>query len=754
MADEFRKSGLKLIGDVPWGTHFCQFYKTKDDLIDILVPYFKAGLENNEYCMWVTSKPLEVDEAKEALKDTVANADRYLDSGQIEIISYEDWYVKGGSFNSDQVLNGWVDKLNAGLKKGFDGLRLTGNTFWLEKENWNDFVSYEKDVDNVINSYQMIAMCTYCLDKCNASEIIDVVNNHQFALIKREGEWTLLESLKQKKVEEELEHSKYKYLSLFDNMLDGYAHCEMIYDNHGNPVDFIYLNVNEAFERLTGLTDVVGNKLSEIIPETKDTHPELLEIYGRVASTSKPEKFEINFLPLDRWFTIAVHSPQKNHFIAVFENITERKSADLKLNETLKKYSHLNQTLLALRDSSHVMIHATDETRYLNDLCKIIVDDCGHSMVWIGFTEDKGKKVIPVAYAGFDEDYIKNLDITWEDTERGQGPTGTAVRTGKPCICENMDTDPKFKPWRKEALKRGYASSIVFPLISNDKVFGALNIYSEEPNPFSEDEKKLLKELSVDISYGITSLRLRIAHDEAEKALRESFIEVERSNAELEQFAYVTSHDLREPLRMISSFLQLLERRYYDQLDEDANEFIGFAVDGAKRLDAMINDILIYSRVANKDKNFTNVKCEKVIDEAYLNLNASIEETKAKISYDPLPTIKMDENLMIQLFQNLISNAIKYRSEKIPKIHINAIKEDKHWLFGIKDNGIGIPQEHSEKIFTIFQRLHTRDEYDGTGIGLAIAQNIVHQHGGEIWVESEPGEGSTFYFTIPETIKN
>ena len=325
MEDEFRKSGTKLIGDVPWGTHFCQFYQTKEDLIDILVPYFKAGLENNEFCMWVTSKPLEVDEAKEALKDAVVNADRYLDRGQIEIISYEDWYVKGGSFNSDQVLNGWIDKLNAGLKRGFDGLRLSGNTFWLEKELWNDFISYEKDVDNVIGSYQMIAMCTYCLDKCNASEIIDVVNNHQFALIKREGDWTLLESLKQKKVVEELEYSKYKYLSLFDNMLDGYAHCEMIYDNHGNPFDFIYLNVNEAFERLTGLKNVVGTKLSEIIPETKDTHPELLEIYGRVASTGKPEKFEINFLPLNRWFTIAVHSPQKNHFIAVFENITERK---------------------------------------------------------------------------------------------------------------------------------------------------------------------------------------------------------------------------------------------------------------------------------------------------------------------------------------------------------------------------------------------------------------------------------------------
>ena len=634
--------------------------------------------------------------------------------------------------------------------KGFEGLRLSGNTFWLEKEDWDDFVSYETEVDKVIDSFKMIAMCTYCLDKCNANEIIDVVNNHQFALIKREGEWTLLESSKQKKIEEELKESKYKYLSLFDNMLDGYAHCEMIFDNQGNPIDFIYLNVNEAFERLTGLSDVEGKKISEIIPQTKETHPELLEIYGKVASTGKPEKFEIDFKPLDKWFTVSVYSPQKNHFIAVFENITERKVADEKLNETLKNYSQLNQTLIALRDSSQVMMHATDETDYLDNLCKIIIDDCGHSMVWIGITEEKGKKVIPVAYAGFEEEYIKTLDITYEDTERGQGPTGTAIRTGKLCICENMQIDPKFKPWREEALKRGYSSSIVLPLISDDKVFGALNIYSKETNPFSEEEKMLLKELADDISYGITSLRYRTAHDKAEKALRKSFKEVERSNAELEQFAYVTSHDLREPLRMISSFLQLLERRYKDQLDQDANEFIGYAVDGAKRLDAMINDILIYSRVANKEKKFTHVHCDKVLDEAYLNLKTSIEETNAEIVNDPLPTIMIDEHLMIQLFQNLIGNAIKYRSQNKPKIYISSYKEDKQWLFSVKDNGIGISQEYLDKIFTIFQRLHTNEEYDGTGIGLAIAQKIVHQHGGDIWAESELGEGSTFYFTIPE----
>jgi light-regulated signal transduction histidine kinase (bacteriophytochrome) len=163
----------------------------------------------------------------------------------------------------------------------------------------------------------------------------------------------------------------------------------------------------------------------------------------------------------------------------------------------------------------------------------------------------------------------------------------------------------------------------------------------------------------------------------------------------------------------------------------------------------MINDILIYSRVAKKERNLKPVNLNKVLEEVYLNLNTSIEETNAEITHDPLPTLLIDEQLMIQLLQNLISNAIKYRSEKTPKIYISAEKEDKKWLFSVKDNGIGISHDHLERIFTIFQRLHSKEEYEGTGIGLAIVQKIVHQHGGQIWVESELGKGTTFYFTIP-----
>nr|WP_304412459.1 ATP-binding protein [Methanobacterium sp. SMA-27] len=241
---------------------------------------------------------------------------------------------------------------------------------------------------------------------------------------------------------------------------------------------------------------------------------------------------------------------------------------------------------------------------------------------------------------------------------------------------------------------------------------------------------------------------LREYQDTLEEEVKKRTEALTESNKELEQFAYITSHDLREPLRMITSFLQLLERRYKDQLDQDANEFIGFAADGAKRLDAMTNDLLQYSKISNKKRELIPVNFEHVLEHALTNLKVQIEENNAIITHDPLPTIIGDEQLKIQLFQNIIGNAIKYRSQENPKIHISATKEKNQYLFSIEDNGIGMSHEHLEKIFTIFQRLHTHEEYEGTGIGLAIAHKIVHQQGGQIWVESVLGKGSTFYFTI------
>jgi PAS domain S-box-containing protein len=243
--------------------------------------------------------------------------------------------------------------------------------------------------------------------------------------------------------------------------------------------------------------------------------------------------------------------------------------------------------------------------------------------------------------------------------------------------------------------------------------------------------------------------KLKEYRESLEMQVSQKTEELEKSNADLKKFAYVASHDLRKPLRMITSFLQLLEIRYKDKLDEDAHEFIYYAVDGARRLDNMIMDLLEYFRIANKDMMFSEVDFEDVMNQITLNLNVTIQENNAKITYENLPIgVKADENQMILLFQNLIGNAIKYRSELNPEINITSYEEGDYVVFVVRDNGIGIDPKYLDRIFTIFQRLHTHQEYEGSGICLSIAQRIVHQHGGEIWAESELGNGSAFYFSL------
>lgn len=226
--------------------------------------------------------------------------------------------------------------------------------------------------------------------------------------------------------------------------------------------------------------------------------------------------------------------------------------------------------------------------------------------------------------------------------------------------------------------------------------------------------------------------------------------ELKRSNEELKQFAYVTSHDLQEPLRTIASFTQLLKRRYENKLDEDADEFIDFIVSGADRMQTMIKALLDYSRVNTMGKEFEPYNFEEILDQTLRSLKIAIDESNAVIIRDPLPTMKVDDKQMIQLFQNLISNAIKFRKlDERMKIYISCEKVSNNYLFSVSDNGIGMELQFKDRIFEVFQRLHTRDEYSGTGIGLAICKKIVERHGGQIWVESSFGKGSTFYFTIP-----
>lgn len=259
-------------------------------------------------------------------------------------------------------------------------------------------------------------------------------------------------------------------------------------------------------------------------------------------------------------------------------------------------------------------------------------------------------------------------------------------------------------------------------------------------NPIQTDQGLQVLSAIVDITERKTT----------EKALEAHTKELARSNEELQQFAYVASHDLREPLRMVSSYVQLLEHRYKDKLDNDAKEFIHFAVDGAERLQTLIKDLLSFSRVGTRGKPFQPTNIQDIVTRACSDLQFVIADHEANIVYNDLPTVIADETQMSQVFQNLISNAIKFHSDDKPYIQIEAQQENQVWKFTITDNGIGIEPEFAERIFIIFQRLHTRDQYPGTGIGLAVCKKIVERHGGQIWIEPNTPKGTRVSFTIPE----
>jgi PAS domain S-box-containing protein len=487
-----------------------------------------------------------------------------------------------------------------------------------------------------------------------------------------------------------LRQSEAHYRSLFENMLNGFAYCQMLFE-HGKPQDFIYLDVNPAFGELTGLMDVIGKRVSELIPGILESNPEVIEIYGRVALTGDPESFETFVEPLGIWFSVTVYSPAREFFVAVFDTITERKRAEERLRQV----------------SDRLMLAARAANVGIWDL-----DIVTGALVW----DDAMFRLYGIELEHFTGSYNDWRDsVHPDDQARVEDEYHEALQGQK-------EYDTEFRVVRSDGSVRHIKA---VGLVQRD----------EMGNP----RRMLGTNWDISESKQAQESLLRYAED------------LRRSNAELEQFAYVASHDLQEPLRMVTSYLQLIERRYKGRLDADADDFIGFAVDGAERMKGLINDLLAYSRVGTRGGDFRPVDCNAVLDRVKQYLGLAIEENHATITSAHLPTILADEAQLVQLFQNLIGNAIKFHSDRPPHIHIDVQMDAAEVLFSVRDNGIGIDPQFDQRIFVIFQRLHRKNEYGGTGIGLAICKKIVERHGGRIWVESLPGAGATFYFTINQS---
>jgi len=334
-----RKVGIDILGDVSWGTHSCLFYKTKEDLFDILVPYFKAGLESNEFCMWVTSEPLNKEKVKDALREAIPDFDRYAQAGQVEIISYDQWYLKDGVFNLQRVIDAWVGKIDQAITAGFDGIRVTGNAGWLEAKDWKRFADYERQVDSAIDKHQMLAICSYPLNKCGASEIIDVISTHGSALIRREGKWELIESSERKKALEELQASESKYRTLLENL----PQKIFLKDK-----DSVYVSCNDNYARdLKIKADEVAGK-TDYDFFTKELAEKYRADDRKIIESRETEDINERYVQQGREvFVHTVKTPIRDKhgnvtgILGIFWDITERRQAQKKLLDYQKRLRDL-----------------------------------------------------------------------------------------------------------------------------------------------------------------------------------------------------------------------------------------------------------------------------------------------------------------------------------------------------------------------------------------------------------------------------
>jgi signal transduction histidine kinase len=393
------------------------------------------------------------------------------------------------------------------------------------------------------------------------------------------------------------------------------------------------------------------------------------------------------------------------------------------------------------------MARAEDEKEFLAEVSRMIVDVGGYRLAWIGFAqEDEKKSVRPVAQAGFEDGYLEKADITWADTQRGRGPTGTAIRTGRSTVCKNILKDLRFAPWREEAVRRGYGSSISLPIRMAEKVVGALNIYATEPDAFDSEELNLLEELANDISYGLTALRDKVERERAEEAL------VKSSN-KIKMFAYSVSHDLKNPAIAVFGLAKRLSRYSKDRLDERGRTYCDQILKASEHIASLVDKINVYIKTKEVPISIEKVRLKDIVDSVKEEFAPQLAGRQIRwLEPERIPEVSADRTSMVRVLRNLVDNALKYGGHDLSEIRISYQESEDSHILSVEDDGIGLKDEDAKMLFGPFKRKRMAGQVEGAGLGLAIVKEIAEQHKGRVWLEPDIKKGAAFHVSISKNL--
>lgn len=525
----------------------------------------------------------------------------------------------------------------------------------------------------------------------------------------------------------------------------------------------VYLECNSTFERLygAGKADIVGKTDHEFVDKALADF--FCEHDRQVIAAGKHSSDE-------EWLTFAedgyrglfetIKTPMYDDtgkligVLGIAHDITERKNIEAKivrLNQVYRLVSRVNEAIVRSQDRNQLFAAISNASIESGLFC----------FAWIGMLNET--RVIPVSHAGLEDGYLSGKHkILLDDERTGNGPTGRAIREGTHVVCQDIEHDPSMAPWREEAIKRGFLASAAFPVSEAGSVVGAINVYASETHFFVPDIVKLMQELAADISFSLDIFAEKSRREQAETGLKQLNLELERrvlertrqlemANKELEAFSYSVSHDLRAPLRSIDGFSQILLKTLHDQLDATGKDYLQRVRRASQRMGHLIDDLLHLSQVTRSPLKREPVDLSEMAEHVADDLRKTNSARRVRFVVQSGLYVQADPGLVRIMMDNLLGNAFKYTGKKAyAEIEFGKCDLDDEGVFFVRDNGDGFNMDYVHKLFGTFQRLHGADEFEGTGIGLATVQRIIHRHNGRVWAEGKESRGATFYFTLPQ----